>query len=177
MAGALVGAFRGADHEHLSLLQLVTTLEMTFHRMRPTEEDFATAILVELSDDGSIELVSCGHPAPFVLGGSAAHPAVRRLHPAVPRPPIGFEPTPTSTFGCIAASERLLLFTDGITDVRDATGAWFDLDRAADTMVDMTPAAGVLWLEGELRQFNCGRITDDVTLLLIELTVPTVGAV
>jgi serine phosphatase RsbU (regulator of sigma subunit) len=177
MAGALVGAFRGADHDHLTLQQVVTAMEMTFQRMRPSEEDFATAVLVELSHDGSIEVLSCGHPAPFVLGGSAGQPDVRRIHPSQPRPPIGFDPSPTSTYGCIAAGERLLMFTDGITDVRDADGTWFDLEGAAHAMVDMAPPAGVTWLEARLRAFNDGRVSDDVTLLLIELVVRTDGSV
>lgn len=169
MAGALVGAFRGADHDNLSLQQLVSAIEMTFQRMRPSEEDFATALLVELRCDGSIEVISCGHPAPWVLGGGAARPTVRRLEPTQPRPPIGFDPVPSSTFHSFERGERLLLYTDGITDVRDGHGAWFDLERAAAAMVGMAPTEGVDWLETELRRFNGGKIGDDVTLLVIEL--------
>jgi serine phosphatase RsbU (regulator of sigma subunit) len=169
-AGALVGAFRGADHDHLSLVQLVKALEMTFQRMRPSEEDFATVVLVELSADGSIEILSCGHPAPCLVGGTTDRPTVRRLDPPHPRPPIGFDPSPSPTLDCLRAGERLLLFTDGMTDVRDRDGVWFDLDRAARAAAGLGPEEGVECLKEALRRFNHDEITDDVTLLLIELT-------
>ena len=170
IAGALVGAFRGADHDHLSLLQLVGALEMTFQRMRPTVEDFATVVLVELSDDGTVEVVSCGHPSPCVVGGTKVQPTLRRLDPSCPRPPIGFDPAPMPTTDRLGAGERLLLFTDGMTDIRDGDGAWFDLDRAVRSAAGMGSEEGVEWLKQAVRGFNHGEITDDVTLLLIELT-------
>jgi hypothetical protein len=176
-AGALVGAFRGADHDHLSLLQLVHALEMTFQRMRPGDEDFATVVLVELSATGGLEVLSCGHPAPRVVGGTRARPTVRRLDPPVARPPIGFDPSPTPTIDCLRAGERLLLFTDGMTEVRDGHGTWFDLDQAARSTAGMGPVEGVEWLKEELRRFSHDEITDDVTLLLIELTELPVGFV
>ena len=96
-AGALVGAFRGADHDHLPLHQLVKALEMTFQRMRTSDEDFATVVLVEVSDDGAVEVLSCGHPSPYLIGGAGDGPTLRRLDPPRPRPPIGFDPSPSCT--------------------------------------------------------------------------------
>jgi serine phosphatase RsbU (regulator of sigma subunit) len=138
--------------------------------MRPTEEDFATVVLVEVADDGAVEVLSCGHPSPCVVGGTRDQPTLRRLDPPRARPPIGFDPSPSPAVDCLRAGERLLLFTDGLTDVRDRHGAWFDLDEVARSAAGMGPDEGVEWLEEKLRRFNGGEITDDVTLLLIELT-------
>jgi serine phosphatase RsbU (regulator of sigma subunit) len=105
-----------------------------------------------------------------VVGGTKDQPTLRRLDPPHPRPPIGFDPSPSPTVDCLRPGERLLLFTDGLTEVRDRDGAWFDLERAARSAAGLGPDEGVAWLEQALRRFNDGEITDDVTLLLVELT-------
>ena len=52
LANVLVGAFRGADHDHVGLAELARTLDQAFLRFEPGDEDFATVVMVELRDDG-----------------------------------------------------------------------------------------------------------------------------
>ena len=71
-AAAVLGVFREAAHEEDSLATIVSRTETSLgHQFG--DEQFVTAILAEVSPDGSkIELLSCGHPAPLLLG--TAHP-------------------------------------------------------------------------------------------------------
>ena len=48
LANVLVGAFRGADHDHVGLAELARTLDQAFLRFEPGDEDFATVVMVEL---------------------------------------------------------------------------------------------------------------------------------
>ena len=62
LANVLVGAFRGADHDHVGLAELARTLDQAFLRFEPGDEDFATVVMVELREDGGLTVVNCGHP-------------------------------------------------------------------------------------------------------------------
>ncbi len=63
-AAAVLGAFREAAPEADSLAAIVSRIEASLARQL-RDEQFATAILAEISADGTkIEPNSCGHPAP-----------------------------------------------------------------------------------------------------------------
>ncbi len=42
-------------------------LDAAFVRFEPTDEDFATAVLLNLDDDGTLTVVNCGHPPPLLV--------------------------------------------------------------------------------------------------------------
>jgi len=149
-------------------------------------ERFVTALLVNFpaSRDpatGSVswsqaELVCCGHPPPLVLrDGSAAF-----IEP-YPAPPLGLLDLTgggcqESTF-CVDAGDQWLLYTDGVSEARDAAGRFFPLaDRAAQARppVDAGPGAARPHLLDELVKSLTdhvgGRVTDDVLLLLASMS-------
>jgi serine phosphatase RsbU (regulator of sigma subunit) len=73
------------------------------------DEDFVTAVIAEIRDDGSFRIASCGHP-PALL---AARGRITELH-AEPTLPLGLGADPTVVEGTLAVGDRLLLYTDGV---------------------------------------------------------------
>ncbi len=89
-AALLIGAFREAAHEHAGLPQLAAALERSVTRnlasLAPVEENeerFATALLVEIPEEGGIaRIISCGHPPPLLISADGV-----TLVPVNPAPP------------------------------------------------------------------------------------------
>ncbi|WP_158674718.1 PP2C family protein-serine/threonine phosphatase [Streptomyces hoynatensis] len=125
---------------------------------------------------GTLRLVVCGHPLPLLLRDGG----VREL--AVdPSPPLGLnlpdEPGPRETTVALRPGDVLLGYTDGVTEARNAEGAFYPLaDRIAQRLREgewrqgqVGPAALVDFVWRDLTEFT-GRIEDDVALL--SLSVP-----
>jgi hypothetical protein len=67
-AAAVLTVFREAALDENSLTAIAARIETSPAR-QPRYEQFVTAILAEISTDGDkTELLSCGHPAPLLLG-------------------------------------------------------------------------------------------------------------
>ncbi|MFF2503685.1 PP2C family protein-serine/threonine phosphatase [Streptomyces sp. NPDC058067] len=128
---------------------------------------FVTATLLSVEADGSAQLVCCGHPPPVLLrDGAAVHAAV----PA-PAPPLGLldlhsgwcaaQPVPATAWEC------MLLYTDGVSEARDARGVFYPLaERAAvlpnADLDDFTDA-----LAADLLRHAEGGLQDDASLLAV----------
>jgi serine phosphatase RsbU (regulator of sigma subunit) len=146
-------------------------------------ERFVTALLVnfpapqELSDQASgswVELVCCGHPPPLLLrGGSAAF-----IQPC-PAPPLGLldlaDGWCQASMFPVGAGDQLLLYTDGLSEARDAAGRFFPLaERTTRTLSPSgaAPPDGAAEphlldaLVAGLHDHIGGRARDDVLLLL-----------
>ncbi len=121
---------------------------------------------------GLLQLSSAGHPTPFVV---RAERVERPL--MLPEPAIGVElgaalaPYPTETIQ-LARGDVVVLFTDGIAELRNAQGLFFEDQMAAELegCHDM-PCAQVLerlMAAGEM--FAARPPADDQALLCIRLT-------
>lgn len=102
---------------------------------RGIEERFVTAVLAELSDDGTLTLVNYGHTAPLVLpvpGG------VAEAVPDRPGLPLGLDTLGESRPGIhhrtLAPGDRMLFHTDGLDEARDAAGRFYPLATRADLL-------------------------------------------
>jgi serine phosphatase RsbU (regulator of sigma subunit) len=166
-AAAVLGVFREAAHEEDSLAAIVSRIETSLARQL-SDEQFVTAILAEVSPDGTkIELLSCGHPAPLLLGanrpgfaGSEEGSLPLGLgHLAdVPRIPvtIAFEP-----------GDALLFYTDGTAEARNKAGAFFPLADCAAVRAPPDPATLPGRLSDEVIRYAGHAPDDDVALLVI----------
>jgi len=166
-AAALLRVFREAAHEEKSLATIADRIETSLDRQLGDEE-FITAIFAEISEDGSkIELLSCGHPAPLLLGNAAP----RFIDTGVDSLPLGLgnlrrEPRISVTIP-FAAGDGILFYTDGATEARNAAGEFFPLAsctslrqlRRPDTLVDR--------LGKEVTQHIGHAPDDDVAFLLV----------
>lgn len=143
------------------------------------DEDFVTAVLCELHPCGRVDLVRCGHPPPLLLAPGRPPAEVGVLS----CPPLGLGVDPQVETGALLPGERLLLYTDGLVEARDRTGAFFDLASAADGLVARGPTSAAA-LDGDLerlldrvRAHVGGTLTDDVAVLLVEWRSPAAAPV
>ena len=164
LASVLVGAFRAADHDHWELDEVVASMDRAFSRAGPGEEDFATAIVLDVTDGGDLLIVNCGHPPPLLLREDGPTP----LSPPRLSPPIGLAPEPVPVYRRLADGDRVLAYTDGLLDAR-LNGATFDLDHTAPQMRSGDIQHAVDRLRVDLVRFLRGRLDDDTTLVLLQL--------
>lgn len=133
-------------------------------------ERFVTAFLLNIDGRPWTEVVCCGHPPPLLLSGESA----TYLDTCPIAPPLGLLDmadgwcTP-GTFR-FTTSDRLLLYTDGVSEARDAAGAFFPLAERARAAARAHPRQddGLLGaLMSDLDEHTRGTTRDDVLMLTV----------
>lgn len=160
--GQLRMALRGFALQERSPADVVARLDQSVQQLGLVE--FATlAYAVWTPDEGGLDLVLAGHPAPLVITPAGA----TSYAVAEPSPPLGA--VPGATFAVthleVARGSTLLLYSDGLVEARDlALDAGFDRLRAS---VGSAP----LDLEGLCDHLASKALSsdadDDVTLLAV----------
>lgn len=161
-AGAVLTTFRELAGTAATLITLTRAMEDRLSHVLHGE-DFVTAALVEIDDGGGVQLVSCGHPPPVVFH-DGGHELVELDDYAAP---FGLGPQPAAQRVSLRKGERLLLYTDGLTETRTASGEFISLDDI------LTGAPGDdlgATLDSVLDRIDTlsGEIRDDLALLLVE---------
>lgn len=168
LANAALGAFREWSYQEPLLSDLATQLDASVARNADLE-GFVTAVLVEVGPDEAT-LVNCGHPAPLLVTGDG----VAAVTGAEPSLPLGLGATATAQRLAFRAGDRLLLFTDGMSEAR-RRGRFFDVAAALARCGDREPQDCVDWLHSRVAKHARRRLDDDVAIVLLErlsLTVP-----
>ena len=137
-------------------------------------ERFVTVLFGRISTRrGILQLASAGHPTPFIVRASAVERPLLLAEAA-----IGVElgaalaPYPTETID-LERGDVVVLFTDGITELRNEDGEYFE-DEIADLLAGRhdTPAAEIVAdLATAGAAFSARPPADDVALLCIRVTV------
>jgi sigma-B regulation protein RsbU (phosphoserine phosphatase) len=163
LAALVLAGFRAAA-AHPSLVELAAELDRSI-RPRVGEEDFVTAVLVQFGRHGELQLVNCGHPPPLRFRSGAAE----RLASAEATTPLGLDPAPTVQRFTLGASDRLLLYTDGLVEARAPEGRPFALDGQVQAVV-AAPSLGAALdaLVAQLLEHAGGRLDDDLALVLAQ---------
>jgi serine phosphatase RsbU (regulator of sigma subunit) len=125
----VVAAWRELAVAEPSLPGIAVRLHTLISRSADPER-FVTALLATFGCCSSgLELVCCGHPPPLLVRGESAS-----FTETFPAPPLGLLDladgwctTTTIPFG---AGDRMLLYTDGVTEARDEGGVYFQLSDA-----------------------------------------------
>lgn len=164
LAAAVLGSFREAAFTAGPDLAEVARAASAAAARSATPEDFVTAVFVELDPQGRGRLVRCGHPVPLVLGPTGARP----VGCSVEQAPLGLVVAPVSEPLVLLPGERLLLFTDGLSEARDAGGAFFDVSAAAAGLTGGTLDAALERLVAAVTAHTGGQRGDDLALLLTE---------
>ncbi len=132
---------------------------------------FVTAAMLELNmDTGILTYINAGHPAPLLL---RAGKFVRAL-PGGRRMPLGVADAEVSVGAeVLEPGDRLLLYTDGVTEARDADGDMFGTARLIDhaerhAATGLPAPETVRRLAHAVAAHHDGPATDDATLLLAE---------
>ncbi|CAL9272041.1 hypothetical protein SUDANB5_00486 [Streptomyces sp. SudanB5_2050] len=175
-AALLLGAFRVAAHRQASLDELVAYLDRSvcWELMEPGEtgrygETFITAVVVDIPDrDERVRMVSCGHPPPVVLRGG--RPLTREARR--PAPPLGLGGMATARYDVesfdFEPGDLLLLYTDGITEARDADGAFYPLTRRIAGWDETDCDAFLRRFRSDLLRYVGGRLDDDAAMVVVE---------
>ncbi|MEU6284476.1 PP2C family protein-serine/threonine phosphatase [Streptomyces sp. NPDC047028] len=175
----ILGAFREAVHYEDDLVEVMNRCAAALRReltvpgaygQETLLEGFTTALIAQVSDEPGVRLVNRGHPPPLLLhGGKAA-----LLDAGSPSPPLGLEDLVTdlpekAESHPFDPGDRLLLYTDGVIEARDADGAFFALPEAMEGIgAGPGPAESLERLHQALRRHTGGDLADDVAMLLAD---------
>ena len=132
---------------------------------------FVTTVLTELDvHEGRLRYVNAGHPPPVLFRRGRA---VRELTDGR-RAPLGVDQGPVRVGEAeFEPGDRLLLYTDGVTEALDAAGVLFGLQRLVDlaervSALDLPPAEVLRRLSHAVLAHQLRAPRDDAALLLVE---------
>jgi serine phosphatase RsbU (regulator of sigma subunit) len=137
------------------------------------DEEFVTALLVDASTPGQVTLVSCGHPPAMLVrpDGRAS------LLDAPAGLPLGLGDSYDAITVPWAPGDRLLMYTDGLSEARNARGEFLDLPTLAPLLTTQ-PVQDALSavLHAVRHHVPSGRLNDDLAVMLLESTAARQGA-
>ncbi|MEU5589535.1 PP2C family protein-serine/threonine phosphatase [Streptomyces chrestomyceticus] len=162
LSSAVLCAFRHTAATEPDLVRLAHTLDDRV-RTELGDEDFVTLLLADFVP-GGVHLVNCGHPPPLRVGGR-----LDLLESPDPSPPLGLSPTPRLHTIRLSPEQRILLYTDGLTEARNAKGAALTFDRAVRAALS-APALdeALTTLVDLVDRHTADSNADDLTLLLVQ---------
>ncbi len=132
-----------------------------------SDEDFATAVLVDVDPNATLTVCNCGHPPPLLI--AASHAGVADCPAA---PPLGLATSMTAHRLHWSPGDRLLLYTDGLTEARDSRREFLPLSAVADCLRHPVLDEGLdALLTVVTRHVPDGHLDDDLALVLIENAV------
>ncbi|WP_229812089.1 PP2C family protein-serine/threonine phosphatase [Streptosporangium pseudovulgare] len=180
-ASAILGSFREAAYDEPDLARLARRLDVSMSRYESllsgdNVESFATVLLAQFLDDRPVvEIVNCGHPSPLLLRAGA----VREVTPTAPSPPINMGALLGQDYQIdllpFAAGDQLLLYTDGVIETRDHTGAFFPLTQHAGQWDADSPSRLLEQLHTDLVHYGHGRLDDDIAVVAVRATDDRLG--
>jgi serine phosphatase RsbU (regulator of sigma subunit) len=163
-ATVVLGEFRAAAADVDDLAEVARQIDRRV-RAYLSEEDFITALIAEVADDGTFTVAVCGHPPALLASGDTV-----TAIDCAPTLPLGLGAEPTLATGRLAVGDRLVLMTDGILEARGADHEFVDL-------AGLVSAVGRGGLDAALDQVLAAlhaavgpELGDDLALLAAEFT-------
>lgn len=166
-AAVVLGAFREAAYDAAGLAEIAARIEVSLQRQLAAEE-FVTAVLAQVpAGSPAIEILNCGHPPPLLLTGDSA----RFIGPPEADLPLGLAdlavgPRKACAVG-FGPGQRMLFYTDGISEARDKAGTFYPLDRCPALLGGRAPGAALNDLRDDVIRHVGHRLLDDAAMLLI----------
>ncbi|MGW1885954.1 PP2C family protein-serine/threonine phosphatase [Streptomyces sp. NPDC001970] len=176
----MLGAFHAAAHRQPPLPELVEYLECAvrwglaaFSECSGSEADvgerFVTAAVVDIPDNEPVvHVISCGHPPPLLLRNATA----TALSVPDPAPPLGLgwlsDGSYVQATFPFAYGDRLLLYTDGVSETRDGQGAFYPLAERAAAWTDEAPRRLVQKITADLEAYAAGPLDDDMAMIVVQ---------
>lgn len=175
IASLAVGCYRHGRRESLSLEAIHAALGATLeaHLEKPA---FATGVIGRLdTDSGAFSWTNAGHPLPLLVRDGR----VVEEMACPPSPPWGLLPgTATVATTDLQPGDSLLVYTDGVTGVRDGEGGELGVDRLIDLTErcasdQIPPEEVVRRLVNTVLQHRGGEdLLDDATVLMVRWDGP-----
>ncbi|MEV0391074.1 PP2C family protein-serine/threonine phosphatase [Nonomuraea sp. NPDC050643] len=170
---AVLGSFREAAYREDRLTGVVNALENSVVRQNSfatrtgEPERLVTALVLDIGAETVVEVVDCGHIAPFLIYGGDA----RQVNLGESAVPLGLAELTTArrqgarfTF---PVGATLLLCTDGVTEARDPGGAFYPLEERLRAWARDPPANLAAALGADLRAFTRAAPRDDIAVLTL----------
>jgi phosphoserine phosphatase RsbU/P len=167
-----LNTYRNARRSGLSLADTCRSIDKWINAQYPGS--FVTALLVELNTaTGHYRRISAGHPAELLLRDG-------RLLPPLPTPttlPLGLGHMlgrgPGIAEQQLEPGDTLVLYTDGITEARDAGGVLFGPERLSEFMITalkggMTAPEIMRRLVHTIVAYEEGELRDDATAAMLQ---------
>ncbi len=174
-AAAVLGAFRESAHDAAGLTVIAERIELSLSRQL-TAEQFVTAVLAEVSSDGSkIQLLSCGHPPPLLFAGGTG----RFVEPTMPGLPLGLShlgefPRDVTTLP-FGPGDQLLFYTDGVSEARNIAGDFYPLSEHQALTGGQEPEAVLDRLQQDVLRHVGHALDDDAAMLLLRREPALIG--
>ena len=170
LAAVAIGTYRHARRNGLDLPDIAVEIDAAI-ATQFGESSFATAVLARLDlATGRLRWINAGHPQPLILRGSA----LVQPPPCPPSRPLGIqEAKPACCETRLEPGDRLLLYTDGITEARSPDGEFFGERRLAD-FISAAVAAGeaapetVRRLIRHVLSHQADQLQDDASIVVLE---------
>ncbi|MEU3934869.1 PP2C family protein-serine/threonine phosphatase [Streptomyces sp. NPDC029044] len=173
-----LAACRNARRTGADLPELVECVDNALAHWLP--DQFCTGVLAQLDlASGVLRWSNCGHPTPLLIRDQRLHTDAMLREPD---PPMG---QPSLLTGrqrqtheiALKPGDRVLMYTDGVTEARTGDGGEFGLEQFADYII-RAMAGGELAPETLRRLIHSildsptSRLRDDATILMFEWTPP-----
>jgi hypothetical protein len=167
-AARVIRAFRQSAVSQLTLAEVAADMDAYLTPFMGIE-DFATAVLVEVGDDGALTVVSCGHPPPLLVRADRTAELV--TIPAGLPLGLGAGDEPVTIWW--TAGDRLLLYTDGLSEARDGLGEFLPMTEFIPDLTAPTAEAAMdAVLDRVSLHVSRGHLGDDLALVLLENGTP-----
>ncbi|MGZ3113790.1 PP2C family protein-serine/threonine phosphatase [Streptomyces sp. H62] len=174
-----LAACRNARRNGADLPTLVNSVDDALARWLP--DQYCTAVLAQLDfETGLLRWSNCGHPAPLLIRDE------QLITDALERdadPPMGspaqLSAAPRRTHETmLEPGDRVLVYTDGVTEARTREETLFGLERFADYVIrataggELAPEALRRLIHSILDSQSGGQLRDDATILMFEWRPP-----
>jgi hypothetical protein len=176
LAALTINAYRNARRSGLDLVGIAGTIDTWLRAQHPNK--FATAVLAELDHiTGILRTINAGHPGVQLLRDGRA---VKEL-PGPTALPLGLHHLtgrePTVHEENLQPADRLLVYTDGVTDAYNEAGERFGLGRLLDlvqrALNDELPAPeSMRRLVRAVVEHQFEELEDDATAVLVQWQPP-----
>lgn len=182
VAADVIGRFREVAHGVGTLNEVAHRLDAGLSRRWGPYEEFVTALLAEIDTErGRLTILNCGHPPPLLVSADG----VTALEVRAPAPPLGLislgsDARAKEVFS-LQPGDQVLLYTDGVTEARDAAREFYPLQERVALLAPKARAApgspgrasgarpGLLDLvRDDLLRHVGARPDDDAALLLVQ---------
>lgn len=184
-AFAVLSSFREAALSEPTLPAVVDALENSvlrhnaFVAQAGEEQRFVTALILDVGPETTAQAINCGHIPPYLLTDRRAG----QVNLGEASLPLGLaslsrEPRTVTPF-TFPTDATLLLCTDGITETRDPSGAFYPLEERLTGWRHLPPSEIAPTVRQDLEQYAHGKLTDDRALLVLHrnLTPPDISPI
>lgn len=169
MSTLAVCALRNARRQGHGVRQQARTVNTVLHDHFADSGGYVTGLLVRVDRvDGAAEIVVAGHPMPFVL--RAGEILRWELGPDLPLglfPDAEYRAQPVR----VESGDRLLFFSDGITEAAPDEGEQFGVGRVEEHLratTDLAPVEVVRLLTTAVMEHRAGLLSDDATVVCVD---------